>query len=209
MKKGIIVNLKSFKVLNYVTLNKIFILLCSFFILGVFLGSFLTTKNTWISENAKAFFENFISIHSNRSFFKKIISCLTKYFFVLIIYFLSGSSIIGIVSTPFLTIWQGIITGSITSFLYTTYGLSGIAFNAIILIPPSAIFVVSCFFAAKFSIEFSLDLIKLTMPKSRPTNLYASFKRFSTNYLILTSISVACCLVEIILNILFLKFFNF
>lgn len=209
MKKGILVNLNRFKLLNYVTLNKIFILLCVFYVIGIVLGSTVLSKNSWLSQNTKLLFENLLSVHSNNNFLKKFFSCFMHYFVILILYFLSGASLLGVVVTPFITVWQGIIIGSITSYLYAQYGLSGIAFNAIILIPPLAIFIVCCFFAARYAIDFSLNIAKLTLPKCRPMSLYVVFKGYCSKYLIFIGIAVICTLMEIILNLFFLNFFNF
>ncbi len=209
MRKGIIVNLKRFKLLDYVTLNKIFIILCVMFIAGIALGSTVLSKSGWLSQATEAFFKSYITLHNNGTFVKKLLFSFLSYLIVLILYFLSGSSMLGVAVTPFITLWQGIFCGSISSQLYATHGLSGIAFNAIILIPPTAIFTVCCFFAARYSIDFSLLIAKLTLPRSKPASLYISFKDYCSKYLIFLSISLICAIIDIILNLLFIKFFNF
>ncbi len=209
MRKGIILNLKRFKLLDYVTLNKIFIILCVLFIAGIILGSTLLLKNSWLSQNVTLIFKDFLTTHSKNTFFKKFFICVARYILILVFYFLSGASMLGIAITPFVTVWQGILFGSVASHLYATYGLGGIAFNAMILIPPLTIFIVCCFFAAKCAIDFSLCIAKLTMPKSRPANLYIAFKDYCFKYLIFIGISIICTFIEIFLNQLCLKFFNF
>ncbi len=209
MKKGIIVSLKKFKLLDYVTQNKIFIFLCILFIVGNALGATTLSSTDWLINNTKSFFIKTITIHTQNSFFYKLLSCISRYVLVLILYFISGASMLGVVVTPFITIWQGLLIGNIIAFLYSSYGLTGIAFNAIIFIPPLCIFVVCCFFAAKYSINFSFDIARLVLPKCRPANLYLSFKNYCSKYLIILGITIICCFIEIILNVLFLKYFNF
>ena len=59
MKKGIILNFKQLKLLDYVLINKIFIILCAFFIAGIIIGSLLyekrifqqTNRGTGLSDN--------------------------------------------------------------------------------------------------------------------------------------------------------------
>ena len=116
---------------------------------------------------------------------------------------------LGVAITPFITIWQGIIIGSVTSYLYSSYNLYGIAFNAIVFIQPLCIFTLCSFFAAKQSIDLSLSIARLTLPKSRPVNLYVIFKNYSIKYLVFIGVILLCVIIEIILNVLFLKFFNF
>lgn len=209
MRRGIIVNLKRFKVLDYVNLNKFFIFLCVIFIAGITIGSTVLSKNSLLADNTKAFFKDYISVHTTNSFFKKFLTCSSRYFIILILYFLSGTSMIGVAITPFITAWQGILFASVSSYLYITHGLSGIAFNAIILIPPSVVFTICCFFAARYSIDFSLSVAKMTLPRSKPASLYLNFKMYCIKYLIFIGISFVCAILEIILNLFFLKFFNF
>lgn len=209
MRKGIILNLKRFKLLNYVTLNKIFILLCVIFIAGIVIGTVTLSKNSVLSEYIKSIFNQYISLHKSNAFFKKFINCFLKYSVVLVLYFLSGTSMLGVAITPFLTAWQGILIGSITSYLYTKYGISGIAFNAIIFIPPSVIFAVCSFFAARYAIDFSILIARLTLPRSKPASLYINFKSYCIKFLFFIGISIFCTLIEITLNIFFIKFFNF
>jgi len=209
MRKGIIVNLKRVKILDYVTLNKIFILLCGIFILGIVLGTTVLSKNSFLSQNAEYFIDYFFQLHNNNLFFKKLLLCSLKYIAVILLYFLSGTSMLGVAVTPFITLWQGIFIGCITSYVYATHGLNGIAFNAIILIPSSIIFIMCCFFAAKYAIDFSLSIAKLTLPQSKATSLYIQFKDYCFKYLIFVAMSLICSTLEIILNLLFLNFFNF
>lgn len=209
MKKGMIVNLKKLKILDYVTLNKIFIALCMLFFTGIILGSTVLSDNSLLSKNTESLFKDYIYVHNSGAFFKKLFFCFLRYFFILILYFLSGASLLGVVVVPFITVWQGILFGAISSYIYHTFGLSGIAFNAIILIPTSAIFTVCCFFAAKNSIRFSLSIAKLTLPRSRPASLYIDFKDYCVKFAIFISISLICAILDIILNLLFLKFFDF
>ena len=209
MRKGIIVNLKRFKVLDYVTLNKIFIVLCVVFISGIAIGSIVLSKNNWLSQTTESLFKSYISVHSGNAFFKKLLVCFSRYLIGLVLYFLSGSSMLGVAVTPFITVWQGILFGSLSAHLYSSHGLSGIAFNAIILIPPSVIFTVCCFFAARYAIDFSLLIAKLTLPRSKPASLYINFKNYCGKYLIFIAVSLICAIIDIVLNLLFLKFFNF
>ncbi len=209
MKKGIILNLKRFKLLDYVTHNKIFIILAILYIVGIVISVAALSDNSKIFGIAKTYLNNYISLHNSTAFLNKLLKRFLSYIIVLILYFLSGTSMFGVAVTPFLTLWQGIFFGALSSQLYSIYGISGIAFNAIIVIPTAAIFVICCFFAAKYAIDFSLSFAKLSLPHSMPTNLYIFFKKYCFNFLFLIITSFICTLIEIVLNLLFLKFFNF
>jgi len=209
MKKGIILNLKRFKILDYVTHNKIIIFLCLLFVTGMILSVTALSNENKLIDNAKSFLNEYILLHSNDKFFKKFITIFIRYIFVLIFYYFLGASMFGVVAIPFLTLWQGIWFGALTSQLYSTYGIYGVAFNAIILIPPTAIFVICCFIAAKHSIDYSLLVAKLTLPQAKPIILFNNFKKYCSTYLIITGVVIVTVLLEIVLNLFFLKFFNF
>lgn len=209
MKKGIIVNLKRFRFLDYVNNNKSVIVLCVLFIIGTALGSTIFLKSNYLSQIVNSIFKKAIQLHRHGIFVKKFFSCFLRYFLVLLVYFVSGASMLGIAVIPLISLWQGIFLGNQIAHLYNLYSLNGIAFNAIIALPPITIFVVCCFFAAKQSINFSLCMAKLTLPKYRPISLYNHFKTFCGMYLSFIGISVICTFIEIILNLLFLKYFDF
>lgn len=208
MRKGLIVNLKRLKLFDYVTLNKIFILLCVLFIAGITVGSVIYQKNTSIVEFSKNIFENYIKIH-NKSWISVLFASFSKYLIILLLYFLSGTSMLGVAIVPFLIFWQGIVCGNLSSYLYATYALKGIAFNAIILVPPSIIFTICCFFAARESINFSLLLAKLTLPKSKPANIYTDFRKYCGKFIIFIIFLILTAVADLVLNLLFLHFFSF
>ena len=61
MKKGIILNLRWFKLRDYVTLNKVFLSLAALFILGVILGSVWLSDDSWMTKISQSIFERFIA----------------------------------------------------------------------------------------------------------------------------------------------------
>lgn len=208
MRKGIIVNFKKFRLLNNTKINKTFIMLSLFFIAGITVSVFVFNKNTTFADFSKKIFDNYISIHISSSFLKKFFATFLKYFIVLIIYFLFGTSMLGVAVIPFLTFWQGILYGNISAYLYTVYALKGIAFNAIVLVPPTIVFTVCTFFAAKDSVNFSLLIAKLTFPNSKPASMFVDFRKLCTKYIIYICITVISVIADILLNALFLKFFK-
>ena len=209
MKKGIILNLKRFKLLDYVTYNKIIIFIFAFFVFGILIGSLVLIKNVSFYNNVKIIFEKILQKHLSDALLNKIIFCFLNYFIVLIVYYIFGTTMLGVALVPFTALWQGIFIGAIIAYVYSLYGLTGIAFNAIILIPPMAIFTVCCFFAAKYSINFSICIARLTLPKYSNVNLNIAFKNYCQKYIIFILIAILCAFVEVFVNLFFLKFFNF
>lgn len=209
MKKGIILNLKRIKLLDFITINHIFLLMCLIYIAGIAIGSVIYPENKTVSVLTIDYFNNFISYHNGDSFLSEVLFSIFTYLTVLLCFFLSGASMLGVVIVPFLICWQGIACGNLSSYLYSEYALKGIAFNAIILIPSCLIFSACCFFAARESINFSLLLARLSFPKTKPANLYIDFKKYCGKYLVFIIISVLCTVIDILLSTFFLQFFKF
>ena len=209
MRKGVILNFKKLRILNYVNLNKIYILLCVLFIGGIAIGSIIYSKNESIAKFSQNFFEDYLSLHNNKTWISTLVISFLKYLLVLLLYFLSGTSMLGIAVVPFLTLWQGIFYGSVSSYLYAAYTLKGIAFNAIILVPQSIIFIICSFFAARASIDYSLIMVRLTLPKSKPANIYNDFRKYCGKFIVFCGISILTAVIDLILNIFFLHYFNF
>lgn len=209
MKKGLVLNFKKLRVLNYVTLNKFFIVLSLLFVFGITVGSIAFSKNDWLVNISQQIFNDYTKVHSGSSFFIKFFNCLFRYIIILVLYFLSGTSMLGIIISPMLVFWQGVLYGGFSAHLYTNYAINGIAFNATVVVPPVIISVICCFFAARESMMFAIILAKLTLPRSKPTNIYLDFKKYCGKFLIFILTCIFATAVDIILNLLLSKFFNF
>ncbi len=209
MRKGVIVSLKRIKLLDFITINHIFILMCVIFIAGIAIGSVIYPENETVSGLTIDFFDSFIEYHSSASFVSKILFSFLTYLTVLLFLYLSGTSMLGVAVVPFIICWQGIAFGNLSSFLYSEFSLKGIAFNAIILVPSCLIFSVCSFFAAKESINFSLLLARLSLPKTKPANIYVDFKRYCGKYLLFVAVCFVCTILDALLSAFFLHFFEF
>lgn len=209
MRKGAIVYLKRFKALDFVYLNRSVFLIGLLFIVGLIIGLVIYPENTKFSGLSELLLEKYIAYHSKYRFFSELLFTAFNYFTVIILLFLSGSSMLGVAVIPFIISVLGIICGNFTAFLYAEHSLKGIAFNAIIFIPPTLIFIICSFFAAKEAVNFSLVIARLTMPKSKPANIFINFKNYSTKFLIFTVLIIFAALVDSLLSMFFLSFFDF
>ncbi len=209
MKKGAIVNLKRLKVLDFITINRISIIMCVIFIIGVAVGSAVFPNSEHLKNFSKDFFEKYLHYFNGNSYLLKLTFSILRYLFILLLMYISGTSMFGVAVVPFFVCWHGITIGNLSAFLYNNYALKGIAFNAIILVPTALIFTICVFFAAKESINFSLLLAKLSLPKSSPANIYFDFKKFCGKYIFFSAICILIALIDTLLSGLFLRFFEF
>mgnify|MGYP003290554741 CR=1 FL=1 len=209
MKTSRVVNLKEIRFFDFAKKNKIIILLCILFAIGVGLGTFSLNKSNIVNAMSENYLNSYIQKRTDTSFLSVMFSSAISSFLIMLISFVFGASLMGIVTVPLLICWCGFEYGCVSALLYSQYALKGVAFNAIILIPSSVVFLISLLFASRESIAFSLVISKLTLPKSRPTNIYMDFKNYCGRYIFLSFLIIVSALINSILTSSFMKFFDF
>lgn len=186
MSKGTILN---FKKLNnsfiFLKNNWCILLLTALFIIGITAGTFLNNSKSNFSAFFDSYSNDFLKLRILKNFFEIFTdSFLTSFIFILLI-FLFGTSVTGPVTVPLVVMLRGMIFGSLVGNIYSQFELKGITFNAVILIPSTLITVIFLLIAAKESMQFSLQIIDITLPNSAPKNLSFQFGRFCKRQLIL------------------------
>lgn len=176
--------------------NKTLLILTVFYLIGFFIGI--------VSHNAfKGFYDffciqlkSFITLRDNSSFFKIFFSSVNGYSILIVLCFIFGSSILGIVFLPFILGFSGFYYGGIMALLYAEYSLKGIAFSAVMVLPSAVIFAVSLILAAGESVGFSIRVAKLTLPKTHPANLYYDFKNYCGRYIFIMLLMLLAALTD-------------
>ena len=205
MRKSTIVDLKRFKFLQSILANKVFILLCLLMFLGVLVGIITYDSNNETKNIASKMLEDFIKHHSSASFIKILMSSFMTVLLFLLVLFASGTSMLGVVLAPLFISFLGFRYGCLSSYLYSSYAIKGIAFCAVLIIPPAVIYTIALMFAARYSMEFSCELAKLTFPKYGVSNLCDSFKVYSGKNLVI----VFALLLSSVLDAVLSKFFYY
>lgn len=209
MKPGGVVSLKKINSIGFLSKNRVFVSMCFAFVVGVVVGSISLSGGGRASGVADKLLEFYISNRKGAGFFGVFFSALLGYFTVCLTFFAFGASVIGVVFSPLMCCGLGIYFGCLSAYIYSAFSLKGIAFNAIVLIPSALSFCVCAFFAAKASFCFSAVILKLLLPKSRPSNLSVDFRLFCGRYLIILAFLIAVSLIDAAVSTAFLKFFDF
>ena len=179
MQRGTVVNLKHFKIgFDFLRQNWKLILLTLCFIVGIILATFSTNKSGYIFKQLKLASQNFIELRLSKDFLKIFLKSFLIDFVFLLAIFVLGSSINGITLVPVIIGIKGYLLGNLIGYIYSAYELKGIAFCALIVIPPSIITVICLFNFSKFAMCFSLRVISVTMPNTLNKNLNLQFKQF-------------------------------
>lgn len=179
MQRGTVVNLKHFKIgFDFLKQNWKLILLTLCFIVGIILATFSINKTGYIFKQLNLASQNFIKLRLGKDFLKIFFKSLLINFGFLLSIFVFGSSVNGVTLVPVVIGLKGYLLGYLISYIYSMFELKGIAFCALIIIPPTVISVICLFVFSKFAMCFSLRVINVTMPNNGNKNLNLQFKQF-------------------------------
>lgn len=209
MKPGGVVSLKRFNSFVFLRKNRLHILMCLAFVVGVITGSAFVMSNERAAGFASDLASFYIKDRQGVGFLNLLLKSCFGYGAVCLAFFVFGASVIGVVLSPVLCCAIGLYYGSIAAYLYSVFSVRGVAFNAIVLIPATLVFAVSVFFAAKESFCFSAILLKLTLPKSKPVNVSAEFKAYCGKFLAFLLVAVFVSIIDAAVSTAFLKLFDF
>lgn len=176
----------------------------SVFIIGIITGSIFimvinTNDKSLVVEHITKFFSNVNS--SNYSYLDSLKNMLSLNYFYVIVIWILGLSILGILVNIFLTYLKGFIIGFTTSSLIITYGFKSILAVILYIIPHTLINSLVIIVLTIYSITFSRYLlIQIFQKKDMKT------KNFMKKYLIILLISVALTLVSSISEVYLFPF---
>lgn len=176
----------------------------SVFIIGIITGSIFimvinTNDKSLIVEHITKFFSNVNS--SDYSYLDSLKNMLSLNYFYVIVIWVLGLSILGILVNIFLTYLKGFIIGFTTSSLIITYGFKSILAVILYIIPHTLINSLVIIVLTIYSITFSRYLlIQIFQKKDMKT------KNFMKKYLIILLIAVALTLVSSISEVYLFPF---
>ena len=166
----------------------------SIFIIGIITGSIFimvinTNDKSLVVEHITKFFSNVNS--SNYSYLDSLKNILSLNYFYVIVIWVLGLSILGILANIFLTYLKGFIIGFTTSSLIITYGFKSILAVILYIIPHTLINSLVVIVLTIYSITFSRYLlIQIFQKKDMKT------KNFMKRYLIILLIAMVLTLVS-------------
>ena len=208
MQKGRVFSLRKFGITEFFQKNSFLIILTICFILGIFLGVFIFDDISALKNYPQKYIEEYILARTDMPFLKILFISSVEFWAVLFFTFFLGTSLFGVITVPFLLILKGFLYGGITAFLYSTYALKGVAFNAVVFVPSVIIFIIVLLIAARESIRFSMKLSSLTLNKTLPFNLSQNFKDYCIKYLIFAVVVIFSSLIDALISVGILKYFS-
>ncbi len=167
-------------------------------LLGVISGSiFLVTLNKVDKTNTITQIEIFISNinKGNINSVQALKNSLTINYIFIILIFILGLTIIGILFNIFLIYIKGFITGFSLSAILLTYKYKGILAAILYLFPSTLLNIISIITITIYSIMFSANLLKIITSKKGNNRLILK------KYIIILIISIILCTISSLLEV--------
>ncbi|MBQ0083840.1 MAG: hypothetical protein KBS52_03635 [Clostridiales bacterium] len=209
MKRVATINLRKAKFFEIFSENKFLMVITVIYFIGVLLGVIFLKKSSAVFSVAANSFSAFVKVRSGSDFFSVLLSAFTSFLPIVLILFLSGTSVVGVVLSPLTISYCGFAYGITAGYLYSNFTLKGIAFNSLILIPCTLIAVIGYFICSRAAFNLSLNLVRVTLPQSSGGNIYGDFKAYCRKFSIILLLFALSSLLNAIMSVSFFKYFDF
>lgn len=186
-----------------------FVIFTLIFIIGIFVGCLSVSSSENLTNQYSGFLNEFIDIRKDFNFIDVFKSAFLMSFPLYFAVFLCGTSLIGCAITPFVISLKGFVFGCLSGYLYSTYKLNGIVFNALILIPPTLICIFGLILISVESFSFSYLLSGICIKTNQPINIYSNFKTYCIKCLLFSIFALISVFVDMGMSAMFIKFFEF
>lgn len=203
MNRSVVFRLKGKRIVEIVNRNSSYIFLSAVYVLGVILGCLV------VPEFSDVLFADYINIRSSSPFIKSVFLTLWSYIPFQLSCFLFGTSVVGSCFVPFIVLTKGYLTSSVCSYLYSTFILKGVAFNALIYVPVAVLSAMLLIVCADNAVRFSAFLFKATLPQGKGQINYLEFKKYCLKNLLLLGVLLICAVFDSVGTAFFVKLFNF
>lgn len=202
--------LDKYELINFGKNNKILIFLIICIIIGMIAGSAsLAYINMEVLHKLDFLFLNDFKERINQSSLDVFISSFSSLFIFMIFIEMAALSFWGTVLIPLLVTFKGLGLGITAGYLYLIYGLKGIAFYILILLPGIFVSSIGIVLLSVGAFKFSGKFAKKILPGADNERLWDSFKfhmRKSGQCLIILAFA---SLIDMSFMAMFSKFFEF
>lgn len=205
MKKAKVVHLGNSKVISILRSNIIIVIFAFIFTLGLLVGCLMEIN---LDINNILLIDNFINIRSNTSFFVLFFASFLLSFIFLFSVYLFGTSLLGLAFIPFIILIRGLFFGILLSQLYNQYGITGIVYNLLTIIPGAIISIIVLISGCINCINLSYSLGKIVISDGQ-TLKRIDIKKYCLSFCLLCFLTLVSALFETFMSYVFRNFFEF
>ena len=209
MQKGRVLKFSEFsQIFTFLKRNKIVLLLVLLFLSGFIFGIITFGKHKNFDNLIIDYLHSFIQKRQNGSFSSVFIGSFLHSLSFVFLGFCLGTSMFGIITSPFIITYFGVFLGSVSSLLYSEYSLKGVAFYTVLILPVNIFLVLALILSSCESIKFSYSLATLTFKAGVAQNIIIDFKKYCIKNLTYVLLVIVSALLDGIISHNFLKSFS-
>ena len=195
-------------ILEAINQNNSLIIMVFCLILGFLAGVLIfKTKNTAAGYYSKEFMELYKKLNSG--FLASLINSFLEQLPFAAAVFLSGTCMVGAILVPSALAIRGAVYGMTFAYAYSAYGLMGIVFTLLILIPAAVIASIGMILSAREAVGFSLSLARLAFPETKKPRIEQDFKLYCMRQLFVLIFFFTSAFIESLMSVSFISFFDF
>lgn len=177
--------------------NYIFIAIVLLFIVGMVYGTLLIkSQPVNLLKQLNIITKEYASSHRTESVLVLMVNSFFSSMLFLVIPYLLGYSAIGQVGTLFVPLFKGLGLGATLGHLYLTYGLKGIGYSALIIVPQTAIALFAIIIACRESIKLSNLFFVSILPDREKVVTSNTVKMYNIKFIILLIFIVVSAIVD-------------
>ena len=149
----------------------------------------------------------FAAERNQQSFWETFLYSLWSAMPLFFVLFLCGLSPAGTPLIVLAPIYKGLGTGVTMGYLYSDWGLKGVMYSFILIVPATFIYALTLSFCCREAHRFSALLRREMGVKAQGTVLHEEVRLYMKRFLLLTAPVLLSCIVDVILSLSFSRFF--
>lgn len=194
---------------SFVAENLRLIIMTASLLLGLILGA-IVIRNGWFSDSFKIseLFENFVAERSSDSVFKTVLGSLSTNFIYIAAAYFAGVFAFGVPVSLALPLIKGIGVGWVCGYVYMAFGLKGVAFAMLIIIPNAFISSLVLLHACTAAFGFSKKLFGIFFKDEVCHDFKLLFSKYSVKFLIFVLAMIFSSVIDAIMSGVFIGVFG-
>ena len=201
---------KRYNIMGFIITNKLTLFMSFVFLIGMLVGTICIEKvKIETIRNLDFLFCSDFKVRLNQTWINNFIASFSSSFIFVIFMVIMAFSFPGLIFIPVILMFRGVGLGLVGGYLYLIYGLKGVAFYILILIPGIFISSLGLISISCDSMRFSYKLSSKLMPKSGNDRLWNEMIAYLKRVGYTTVIFVISPLADITFMMLFSRFFKF
>ncbi|MDF2567696.1 MAG: hypothetical protein K0R90_1152 [Oscillospiraceae bacterium] len=193
---------------QYLKKNRLFLVLIVMFFIGMVYGAIVIRNGSQNLIGTLSFMtDGFVSKRSGQTLLSTLVGSFSSNFIFIFILFLMGFSAI---SQPFIFFspcFYGLGVGLSMGYMYTYYGLKGVGFCGVMILPHACISALAIVLASKESIRLSNLFLSSVIKKIEGEISLKSIKLYCAKYLVILVFIIASAIIDSSFSFLFARFF--